>query len=129
MARRFKKKAGLGALCLPGVGGLGNDAGVEGEEYARFCPAVLEEVFGEAPAAKPKPAAKKAAAAPPPPPDPEPEDEEPEDEDEEPEGEPEPPNMGWRRDELVEYAEGLGLEVHDKMTKRDILKAIEDEEE
>lgn len=116
MARRFKKKAGLGIVSLPGLPGLGNDTVVEGDEYARFCPAILVEVFDEAPA---KPAAK-PAPAPAPAPDPEPEPE-PEDEDVD------PPNMGWRKDELVEYAEGLGLDVDD-MTKREILKAIEDEE-
>jgi len=124
MARRFKKKASIpGALSLPGLPGLGNDTIVEGDEYARFCPAVLEEVFDEAPA---KPAAKKPAAkkpAPPPPP-PEPEDEEPED-DEDDEGE--PPSMDWLKSELVEYAEGLGLNV-DGMTKAQILEAIEEEE-
>ena len=124
MARRFKKKAGIpGVLSLPGIPGLGDGVVVEGDEYARFCPAVLEEVFDEEPT---RPAAKKAAAAPPPPP-PAP----PEDEDEEPEGddgeEPEPPNMDWLKAELVEYAEGLGLDV-DGMTKRQILDAIEEEE-
>lgn len=127
MARRFKKKASIsGVLSLPGLPGLGNDAIVEGDEYARFCPAVLEEVFDEAPE---KPVAKKAAAAPlppPPSPPPEPDDDEPEDE---PEGdeESEPPNMGWRKDELVEYAEGLGLDV-EGLTKREILVEIEAEE-
>jgi len=124
MARRFRKKAGLGALCLPGVGGIGNDSIVEGDEYARFCPAVLEEVFDEAPVV-PKPVAKKVAATPPPPPPPAPpaDDEEPEGEDEEPE----PPNMDWLKSELVEYARGLDLDV-DGMTKRQILGAIEEEE-
>ena len=123
MARRFKKKASIsGVLSLPGLPGLGNDAIVEGDEYARFCPAVLEEVFDEAPE---KPVAKKAAAAPPPPPPPEPDDDEPEDGPEEEESE--PPNMGWRKDELVEYAEGLGLDVGG-LTKREILAEIEAEE-
>jgi hypothetical protein len=126
MARRFKKKAGIpGVLSLPGLPGIGNDTVVEGDEYARFCPAVLEEVFDEAPAKKP--AAKKAAAAPPPPPPPpEPDEDEPEDEPEEDDGE--PPSMDWLKSELVEYAEGLGLKV-DGMTKRQILDAIEAEED
>lgn len=109
MARRFRKKAGLGALCLPGVGGIGNDSIVEGDEYARFCPAVLEEVFDEAPS---KPVAKKVAPPLPPSLD-EPEDE--------------PPNMDWLKSELAEYAKGLGLDVSG-MTKAQILEAIEAEE-
>ena len=124
MARRFRKKPGIGIVSLPGLPGLGSDTIVEGDEYARYCPAVLEEVFDDAPA---KPAAKKAAAKVPPPPPPPPEDEpEDEPEDDGDEGE-EPPNMGWKKAELVEYAEGLDLDV-DGLTKQEILDAIEAEE-
>jgi len=116
MARRFRKKAGLGIISLPGLPGIGDDVVVEGDEYARFCPAVLEEVFDK-PA---KPAAKKAEAkAPPPPPEVE--------EVEEEEIEVEAPNMSWKKAELVEYAEGLNLDV-DGLTKAQILEAIEEEE-
>jgi len=52
MARKFRKKPGLGMLSLPGMAGLGNDTIVEGDEYARFCPAVLEEVFDNPPVKK-----------------------------------------------------------------------------
>jgi hypothetical protein len=117
MARRFKKKAGLvGSLSLPGLPGIGNDETVEGDEYARFCPAVLTEVFDEAPAKKPKPKPKPAPV--PPEPDPEPDEEE---------AEAEPPSMDWLKAELVEYAEGLGIDV-DGFTKQQILDAIEEEE-
>jgi hypothetical protein len=120
----FKKKAGLGVVSLPGLPGLGNDTIVEGDEYAKFCPAVLEEVFDAPAKPVPKPAQKPAPATKPPAPLPQPPEPEEGDEGEE---EPEPPSMGWRKDELVEYAEGLGLTV-DGMTKREILAAIEDEE-
>ena len=117
MGRRFRKKAGLGIISLPGLPGLGEDVIVEGDEYARFCPAVLEEVF-DAPT---KPAAKKIEkVATPPPPPPEPEVEE--------DDEGEPPNMSWKKAELLEYADGLGLELPDKATKAEILEAIEEEE-
>lgn len=121
MARRFKRKEGLGAVSLPGVGGIGNDAVVEGDEYARFCPAVLDEVFEEAPvrghtataALVDEPSFMEPA--------PEPESEPvPESESDKAS---EPPGMGWRRDELAKYAERLGLEVGDK-TKRQILTMI-----
>lgn len=123
MARRFKKKAGLGVVCLPGLPGIGNDTIVEGDEYARFCPAVLEEVFDvvASPKLASKPEAMTAVAkvtSPLPPPH-----EELEDDDEEVE----PPNMTWRKDELAEYAAGLGLDVSG-MTKAQILEAIEEEE-
>jgi len=125
MARRFRKKAGVGVVLLPGLPGLGNDTAVEGDEYARFCPAILDEVF-DAPA---KPVGKKAASVSKPTghlkevvvlPDaasfnsPE-------------EDEGEPPNMSWKKAELVEYAKGLGLEV-EGMNKAEILEAIEEEE-
>lgn len=117
MGRRFRKKAGLvGAVSLPGMTGVGNDEVVEGDEYARFCPAVLEEVLDEEPKkAKPK---KKAKPAPPPPP---PAEKEPE---EEPDETDEDPSMEWLKADLVEYAEARGLDV-DGMTKREILDAIE----
>ena len=124
MARRFRKKAGLGVVSLPGMPGLGNDTIVEGDEYARFCPAVLEEVFDEVSAGRKFVKKTEAPKRPPRPPEPVPEPEEPE-EPEEDEGE--PPNMEWLKKELVEYAEGLGLDVSG-MTKQEILDAIEEEE-
>jgi len=134
MARRFRKKAGLGAVCLPGLPGLGNDTIVEGDQYAKFFPAILEEVF-DAPATKPATQKVVVKVSPPAPPKPEPEEEDdepdPEPEDDEPEddGEVEPPNMDWLKSELVEYAKGLDLAVDGRtMTKAQILDAIEAEE-
>lgn len=128
MARRFRKKASIsGVLSLPGLPGIGNDTIVEGDEYARFCPAVLEEVFDAPTAPKPKPAPKLAEVKPPPPPPPPPPPKDEPDEPDEPDEEPEPPNMSWRKDELVEYAEGLGLDVAG-LTKAQLLEAIEEEE-
>ena len=48
MPRKFRKKAGLGIVSFPGLPGLGNDGIVVGDEYARYCPAVLDEVFDDA---------------------------------------------------------------------------------
>lgn len=116
MARRFRKKAGLGIVALPGVGGLGNDTVVEGDEYARFCPAILEEIF-EAPSVSkpvfPEPVQEQAPSS--------------SSEGSWTEEDPEPPNMSWRKSELVEYAEALGVDV-EGMTKAQILSAIEEAE-
>ena len=105
-------------MCLPGIPGLADGVVVEGDEYARFCPAVLEEVFDE----EPRKWVKKADAPkkPPLPPEPEPEPEEDEDEEE-------PPNMSWLKAELVEYAEALEIDCSG-LNKQEILDAIEAEE-
>lgn len=116
MPRRFRKKAGLsGALSLPGMPGIGNDTIVEGDEYARFCPAVLEEVFDTS---APRPAVAPVVTAPVPEPEPEPEPVP------EPEEEPEAPNMGWSKAELVDYAKVLGIDVQG-LSKAQLLNAIE----
>lgn len=123
MTRKFKMKAGLpGALSLPGLPGVIPGVVVEGDEYARFCPAVLEEVIESVSegAVVASPAVPVLA--------PEPVSVTPEASVVQPEeAEPEPPNMGWSKAELVEYASGLGLNV-EGMTKAQILGAIEKEE-
>lgn len=118
MARRFRRKPGTGIMPLPGLPGIGNDEIVEGDGYAKYCPVVLEEVFD-------KPVRTKVAPLP----DPEPEPEAVSGSDPDPESDEEadPPSMGWRRDDLVDYAEGIGLDSDDK-TKRQILAAIEEAE-
>lgn len=78
MARKFRMKDGLsGALSLPGMPGLRVGMVVEGDEYARFCPAVLEEVFEATPVVEPEAETRKvkpkAMTAPEPVPEPEPE--------------------------------------------------------
>lgn len=134
MARRFKKKAGLGIVSLPGVAGLGNDTIVEGDEYARFCPVILEEVFDEVPASKPAPAPKPAvAAAAAPAPTPAPEDEKPADDvapaaGGEGEEELEAPSLDWKKVELAAYAGELGIETAG-LTKQQLLAAIKNFEE
>lgn len=140
MARKFRKKPGLGMLSLPGMAGLGNDTIVEGDEYARFCPAVLEEVFDSPPT-------KQAEKVKPEKVEPKKEDPKkaepvkevlPSEQDwvagdavghqQDQEEEVEPPNLNWLKSELKEYAEGLGLMVDKTMTKAQIFEAIEIEE-
>ena len=136
MARRFKKKAGLGIVSLPGVAGLGNDTIVEGDEYARFCPVILEEVFDEVSASTPAPAPKptpKPAPAPAPAPTPAPEDKAATSEsvpaaEAEGEEELEAPSLEWKKVELAAYAGELGIDAAG-MTKTQLLAAIEAFEE
>jgi hypothetical protein len=156
MARKFKKRADLGMVFVPGVGHVRNDQVLEGDQWARFCPSLLVEVLDQdrEPTVKVKSSPPPKAAPPPPPPpapepEPEPEPEEPltdeevveqlptefddseeapeEDEPEEDEEEEEPPSMSWRKAELVDYAEGLDLNVKG-MTKAEILEAIAEAE-
>ena len=56
MARRFKKNPSFNMVSLPGYGALYGDTVIEGDQYAKFCPALLTEVF-EAPAPPPPPPA------------------------------------------------------------------------
>lgn len=123
MTRKFKMKAGLqGALSLPGLPGVIPGVVVEGDEYARFCPAVLEEVVESGPeiavavSATAPVSAPESASVPPEASVTQPD-----------EDEPEPPNMSWSKAELVEYASALGVSV-EGMTKAQILGAIEKEE-
>jgi hypothetical protein len=59
MARKFKKNPSMTMVYVPGFGRLMGDTIIEGDQYARFAPAILVEV---AEADLPKP-----AALPPPP--------------------------------------------------------------
>lgn len=134
MARRFRKKAGIGIVSLPGVAGLGNDTIVEGDEYARFCPVILEEVFDEVSAPAPAPTPEPAPApAPAPAPTPAPEDKAAADEpvpsaEAEGEEELEAPSLEWKKVELAAYAGELGIDTAG-MTKQQLLDAIEAFEE
>ena len=68
-------------------------------------------------APRPAPAPEKQVPAEPPPPPPEPEAE--------PDDDAEAPSMDWKKSELAEHAESLGLEVPASWTKVEILEAIE----
>lgn len=125
MARRFRKKPGLGIVSLPGLAGLGNDTIVEGDEYARFCPVILEEVFDEVPVSAPSPAPK-PAPAPAPAPSSASEDKVAAGESvpaAEGEEELEAPSLEWKKVELAAYAGELGIDTAG-MTKQQLLDAI-----
>lgn len=47
MARRFRRKAGVHALVLPGHGLVGSETVLEGDDYAKFVPAFLVELLEE----------------------------------------------------------------------------------
>jgi hypothetical protein len=68
-------------------------------------------------APRPEPEKQVPVVAPPPPPPTEPE--------EAPEEDGEAPSMNWKKSDLVEHAESLGLEVPASWTKVEILEAIE----
>lgn len=141
--RKFRKRSDKDMVIVPGVGPVRDDRVFEGDQYAKFCPSVLEEVVSEGPdtdrfvqpsdvvaTRAPAPAPAPASEPPPPPPSaPEvPSEAWSDDADEEAEEveEEEVPDMSWRKKELIDYAEQLGLDVSG-MTKAEILEAIAEE--
>ena len=53
--RRFKKRADISVAFIPGYGRVGPNAVLEGDQWAKFCPALLVEVAAGAEAPKPAP--------------------------------------------------------------------------
>lgn len=52
MPRRFKKKTGLGSIFLPGLGKIADERVLEGDDLAKFVPALLEEITAQQPPEK-----------------------------------------------------------------------------
>jgi hypothetical protein len=123
--RRFRKRADLAQVFLPGRGRLRDSDILVGSEYEQFCPSLLEPILEE-----PAPVTPPAVVASKPPkvetePTPEVVPEIDQDGDMETLGvaAPRAPDGTWSRKELGEYALGLGIKTTG-MTKVELLRAI-----
>lgn len=151
MARKFRCRSGVAYVVIPGLGKVNRGRVIEGDQYARLCPQLLEEVK----ASDSPPVRVASVAVPVPPPMVVPSRPlfvaaasapvsvfspavpsvvpvspgvdsivESESDDDSLDEQIDEPSMVWTKAQLTEYAEVLGVDVEPGMTKAQILEAI-----